>query len=72
MRTAVFELASEYGYKSLGQLARAMGVSVSLVWRTQRGQRVINGAFIVGARRAFPGKTLDELFPAEPVTLEVA
>lgn len=66
MRTRVFEIAQSYGYKSDSELARAMGVSVTLVNRVRHGERNIAGRFINGARRAFPDCTLDELFPAEP------
>jgi plasmid maintenance system antidote protein VapI len=63
MRTIVFDLAPQYGYKSIRQLARAMGVDVSMVSRVRANKIGITHRFITGARRAFPDKTLDELFP---------
>ncbi len=65
MRTAVFDLASSYGYHNLKELARAMGVSESMLTRVRQGKFGITHRFITGARRAFPDKTLDELFPVE-------
>jgi len=65
MRTRVFELAPGYGYRNDSELARAMGVSQSLVNLVRRGQRGINRRFIEGARRAFPNRTLDEMFPSD-------
>lgn len=65
MKTRVFELAASYGYENDSELARAMGVSASLIHRVRHGERGINGVFISGARRAFPDRTLDELFPSE-------
>lgn len=65
IRTRVFELAPAYGYQNNKELARAMGISEAQVSRVQRGLRGINGTFIAGARRAFPDRTLDELFPSE-------
>jgi transcriptional regulator with XRE-family HTH domain len=65
MRTRVFQIAPEYGYKTLRQLAAALGVSVAQLWRVQHGQRTINGTFIAGALRAFPDKAFDDLFYVE-------
>ena len=67
IRTTVFDLAPVYGYRSNRELACAMGLSSGAVSRTRRGQRGISRAFIEGARRAFPDKRLDELFPDETV-----
>jgi hypothetical protein len=63
MQTKVFELAPEYGYKTNKDLAQAMGLSEACVSRVRSGLRGISTTFIQGARRAFPDKTLDELFP---------
>ena len=49
-------------YQNLSDLARAMGLSVSQVYRVREGKRGINEKFIVGAKKAFPDSRLDELF----------
>ena len=61
IRTRVFEMAISR-YHNLSDLARAMGVSVSQVYRVREGKRGINEKFIVGAKKAFPECHLDELF----------
>ncbi len=61
IRTTVFEL-SRGKYHSLSELAQAMGISVSQVYRVRKGQRGISQKFIIGAARAFPDKTLGDLF----------
>jgi len=61
VRTKVFELSYQ-GYRNLSELAEAMGISVSQVYRVREGKRRINQKFIVGAAKAFPGYALDELF----------
>lgn len=65
LQTRVFELAPEYGYKSDRALAAAMGVSPALVSRVRNGILGINDTFITGALRAFPDKSLDDLFFAK-------
>lgn len=65
LTTRIFDLAPTYGYRSLRELARAMNVDVSMVSRVRQGKTGITHRFITGARRAFPDKTLDELFPVE-------
>jgi hypothetical protein len=72
IRTRVFEIATAK-FENLSELARAMGISVSQVYRVREGKRGINEKFIVGAKMAFPDSRLDELFyidsdqpPAEP------
>jgi hypothetical protein len=45
------------------ELAKAMGVSESMLCRVRQRKFGITHRFITGARRAFPDKTLDELFP---------
>jgi len=63
--TRVFELCNgKYG--SLSELARAMGISVSQVYRVRQGKRRINMKFIIGAVKAFPGYKLDDLFYVAP------
>jgi hypothetical protein len=49
-------------YHSLSDLAGAMGLSVSQLYRVRDGKRGINEKFIVGAKKAFPNSRLDELF----------
>ena len=61
IRTRVFEIAFEK-YPNLSELARAMGLSVSQVYRVREGKRGINEKFIIGAKMAFPDLRLDELF----------
>ena len=64
LKTRVFEF-SEKRYESLIKLAEAMGLSVSQVYRVRQGKRSINEKFIVGAKKAFPEKTLDDLLYIE-------
>ena len=66
LRTKIFELLGGK-YKNLTELAQAMGISLSQVYRVQQGQRRINGTFILGAIKAFPEYKFDELFD---ITLE--
>jgi hypothetical protein len=61
IRTRVFDIASGK-FLNLSELARAMGLSVSQVYRVREGKRHINEKFIVGAKMAFPDLRLDELF----------
>ena len=61
VKTRIFEL-SNGNYKNLSELAKAMGVSVSQVYRVRGGERQVNQKFIAGAVRAFPGYKLDDLF----------
>ncbi len=61
VKTRVFELCNN-GYKNLSELAQAMGISTSQIYRVREGKRSINQKFIVGAIKAFPNYRLDELF----------
>ena len=61
IRTRVFEMANGK-YQNLSDLAKAMGLSVSQVYRVREGKRGINEKFIIGAKKAFPDSRLDELF----------
>lgn len=61
IRTRVFQMANGK-YHNLSALARAMGLSVSQVYRVREGKRGINEKFIIGAKKAFPDSRLDELF----------
>jgi len=65
VRTKVFDL-SHRGYRNLSELAKAMGISVSQIYRVKEGKRHINQKFIIGAVKAFPGYRLDELFYLTP------
>jgi transcriptional regulator with XRE-family HTH domain len=65
MRTKVFDLSFQ-GYRNLSELAGAMGISVSQVYRVREGKRQINQKFIIGALKAFPGYRLDDLFYLAP------
>jgi hypothetical protein len=70
VKTRVFQLQND-NYKSLSELARAMGISVSQIYRIRQGKRGINQKFIVGAKRAFPQRGLDELFYLAPDSMEI-
>jgi len=61
LETRVFELLNEK-YGNLSELARAMEISVSQVYRVREGSRGINESFIIGAMKAFPEYKLDNLF----------
>ncbi len=61
IKTKVFDLARGR-YANLSDLARTMGISVSQIYRVREGKRGINEKFIIGAKKAFPDLTLDELF----------
>jgi len=61
LKTRVFELSNRK-YRSLSELARAMGVSLAQIYRVRVGKRDIGEKFIIGAVKAFPGNKLDDLF----------
>jgi transcriptional regulator with XRE-family HTH domain len=63
LKTRIFELNH---YKNLSELAQAMGISISQIYRVQEGKRSINEKFIVGAMRAFPRHSIDDLFYLAP------
>ena len=63
--TRVFQMANGR-YHNLSDLARAMDLSVSQVYRVREGKRGINEKFIIGAKKAFPESRLDELFYFQP------
>ncbi|GAI91129.1 unnamed protein product [marine sediment metagenome] len=65
LKTRVFELYPGR-YRNLSELADAMGISVSQVYRVRKGQKFINEKFIIGAIEAFPGYKLDDLFYVAP------
>ncbi len=61
IKTRIFDLANG-NYSNLSDLAQAMGISVSQIYRVRTGKRQINQKFITGATSAFPEYRLDELF----------
>jgi len=61
IKTRVFDLC-DHQYQNLSELAQVMELSVSQVYRVREGRRSINQKFIVGAKKAFPQYTLDDLF----------
>ena len=71
LKTRVFELYNGK-YRNLSELAQAMGLSVSQVYRVRGDKRNINQKFIIGAIKAFPGHKFDDLFyfPPEPAAKE--
>ena len=69
LKTRVFGLYSR-DYNNLSELAEAMEISVSQVYRVLEGKRNINRKFIIGAMKAFSGYKFDDLFyfvPEVPV-----
>jgi hypothetical protein len=68
VRTRVFDLYQRE-YDNLSELAHAMGISVSQIYRVREGKRRINQKFIVGAINAFPNHRLDDLFYLAPQPL---
>ncbi|MFC1985905.1 helix-turn-helix domain-containing protein [Chloroflexota bacterium] len=65
VRTRIFEFRNNSN-KNLSELAQAMGISVSQIYRVREGTRQINQKFIVGAIKAFPNYKLDDLFYLVP------
>ena len=61
LKTRVFEL-SNGKYRNLVELAQTMEISKDLIYSVRRGDRNINGRFIIGAMKAFPGYELADLF----------
>jgi len=61
IKTKVFDLAAGR-FANLSDLAKTMGISVSQIYRVREGKRSINEKFIIGAKKAFPDLTLDDLF----------
>ena len=65
LNTGVFELCKGK-YRNLVELAQTMGISKAPIYRVGKGERGINGRFIIGATKAFPGYRLDDLFYVVP------
>ena len=61
IKTRIFELRNGR-YSNLSELARAMEISVSQIYRVREGKRHINQKFLIGAIKAFPEHKLDDLF----------
>jgi len=61
VKTRIFELCNGQ-YKNLSELAKAMDISTSQIYRVRNGTRYVNQKFITGALRAFPQYKLDTLF----------
>jgi len=61
LETKVFEFCNGK-YANLSELAKAMGISVSQIYRVRQGKRNINQKFVVGAIGALPEYKIDELF----------
>ena len=61
IQTRIFQLCNGK-YRNLSELAQAMELSVSQVYRVREGKRSINHKFVIGAKKAFPSCRLDELF----------
>ncbi len=61
IKTRIFKFR-DGNYKNLSELAQAMGISVSQVYRVRDGKRNINQKFLIGAIKAFPEHKLDDLF----------
>lgn len=61
VKTRVFDLKYP-NFRNLSEMAQAMGISVSQIYRVREGKRGINQRFIVGAIKAFPEHRLDDLF----------
>ena len=65
IKTRIFKFC-EGNYKNLSELAQAMGISVSQVYRVREGKRSINQKFIIGAIKAFPEYKFEDLFYLAP------
>ena len=65
IKTRIFEL-SQSRYQNLAELAKAMGISLSQVYRVREGKRRVNQKFIVGAIKAFPKHKFEDLFYLAP------
>ena len=71
IETRIFAIC-EGNYNNLSELAQAMGISISQIYRVREGKRSINQKFIAGAIKAFPNYKLDDLFYLVPEVPTVA
>jgi len=72
IKTRIFKFC-DGNYKNLSELAQAMGISVSQVYRVREGKRSINQKFIIGAIKAFPKHKFEDLFylaPESPIVTD--
>ncbi len=65
IKTRIFELCNGK-YNNLSELAQAMEISVSQIYRVRQGKRSINQKFLIGAIKAFPQYKLSDLFYFTP------
>ncbi len=65
VKTRIFEFCNGK-YRNLSELAQAMEISVSQIYRVRENKRHINEKFIIGAIKAFPNYKLDDLFYLVP------
>ena len=65
IKTRIFELCNG-NYRNLSELAQAMEISVSQIYRVKEGKRRINQKFIIGAIKAFPRHKFEDLFYLTP------
>ena len=61
IKTRIFELY-KVKYKNLSDLAQAMEISASQLYRVRSGKGNINQKFITGAIKALPGNSIKDLF----------
>lgn len=61
LKTRAFELCNGE-YVNLTELAQAMGIPVSQIYRVRQGERRISEKFITGAIKAFPEYEPSDLF----------
>jgi len=61
IKTKIFDLHYSK-YQSLSELAQAMGISVSQIYRVRCGKRSINQKFIIGALQALPEYKFEDIF----------
>ncbi len=65
LETSVFHIYN-VKYRNLSELAGAMGISVSQIYRVRQGRRYINEKFVIGTIRALPEYGLSDLFYLTP------
>ncbi|GAH54420.1 unnamed protein product, partial [marine sediment metagenome] len=65
LKTRIFDLYNGK-YENLSELAQAMGISVSQIYRVRQGKRSINQKFLIGAIKAFPQYKFGDLFYFAP------
>ena len=70
IKTRIFDYCGKK-YANLCDLAHAMGISVSQIYRVREGKRSINQKFIIGAIKAFPERKFEDLFYLVPKTSAV-